>query len=105
MAQKPTEWEVFKYFMHKAAIPTVFLEGIFVPLLGLAAWNGSVFGIEMMTFFVFVYIPALILGAYYFKRGEMRMRLESEPMIRQIQDVVTKSLDESVLNPANRREP
>jgi hypothetical protein len=104
MTQIPTEWEVFKYFMHRAAILTVFLEGIFVPLLGLAAWNSNIFGVELMGFFVFVYIPALVMGAYYFKRGEMRMRLESEPTIRAIQRVVLEALGGSPLNPANRKE-
>jgi len=84
---EPTGWQVFRYYLRKTGFMPGFCFAWVMLLLGVAIFTGNGFAARLMALLGFVYIPALVLVMYLWKKDRMR--------------VIYK--DRQAITPANRK--
>ena len=102
MAQKPTEWQVFWYFMKRYKEFPIMMAIVLVPCIVMMAIRGILWGVIVFSSLLFVYVPIICIVVYVMKRKLVWMMYRNQPMLEKLKAEVMAALDESYLNPENR---
>lgn len=103
MAQKPTEWQVFWYFVKRYKEFPIMMAIATVPCIVMMVLQGILWGVVVFSSILLIYVPIICIVVYVMKRKLIWMMYQGQPMVEKLKAEGMAVLDESCLNPANRR--
>jgi len=95
MSEKPTEWQVFRFYLRRVALMPGFCFAWAMPLLVVAVFTGNGFAATLIAFIGFVYIPALVLVMYVWKKDRIRTFYKDQLALAALKAQINAELDEN----------